>query len=99
MIDITAKDCGLWISANDVSNYIDFSIKVIDIAIEHGYVVDDSWGTDCAVLMSDEKDDDELIGKMNTTYYDALDYLNAQLYDSNVSFYVNPDGLFLTTRS
>lgn len=98
MIDLTAEDCGVWIPASEVRNYIEFSIRVIDLAVSWGYPTDNDWYADRAILMAGVADDN-IISKMDSLYYDSLDYLNSQLYDSNVCFYVNRDGLFLTTRS
>jgi hypothetical protein len=98
MLDITAEDCGVWISADEVRNYIEFSVRVIDLAASWGYPVENSWEADRAVLMANVADDD-LLSKMDAIYYDAIDYLNADLYPYNLCFHVNRHGLFLTTRS
>jgi hypothetical protein len=82
MLDVTADDLGLWLAGSEYRNWIEFSIAVVDLAIEYGRPVDsDSWESDKAILLA------------GVGYYDSLDYLNNNL-PKDYFFYVT-DGLYL----
>jgi hypothetical protein len=93
MLDVTADDLGLWLAGSEYRNWIEFSIAVVDLAIEYGRPVDsDSWESDKAILLAGVGYD-EVLSSLDESYYDSLDYLNNNL-PKDYFFYVT-DGLYL----
>ncbi len=73
-------------------NSIDFTLAVIDLAIDAGFDIDDGMlEADLEWMNSEEDDEDRLLDILNAldwTYQDALDFLNSGL----------PDGLYYTVE-
>ena len=95
MLDVTADDLGPWLAGSEYRSWIDFSIAVIDLAIDNDMQIDiDAWESDKAVLLAGVGDDD-LLESLDDAYYNALDYLNNNL-PQDYFFYVT-DGLYLVS--
>lgn len=96
MLEVTADDLGPWLVGSEYRNWIEFSIAVVDLAIENGMpIYSDVWDSDKAVLLAGVGYD-ELFTALDETYYTALDYLNNVLPE-NYFFYVT-DGLYLVSN-
>ena len=71
-------------------NSIDFTLAVIDLAIDAGFEIDrERYGADKEAYKNDGLDEDmlyEVLDALDWTYEDALEYLNNGL----------PDGLYYT---
>lgn len=76
----------------------DFTIAVIDLAIDAGFEMDmETYRADLEWLASEEDDEDRLIDileALDWTYDDALDYLNDHAPD-NCYYMVEDQSLFL----
>ena len=71
-------------------NSIDFTLAVIDLAIDAGFEIDrEQYGADVEAYKNDGLDEDmfyEVLDALDWTYEDALEYLNSGL----------PEGLHYT---
>ena len=77
---------------------IDFTIAVIDLAIDAGFEIDEEqYRADIWWLDSEEDDEDKLLAiqdALDWTYEDALEFLNSGLPD-NLCYTVDDQSLFL----
>ena len=97
MINVTLIDTGIWIEGTH-SNVVDFTIAVIDLAIDRGFEIEkDLWESDRAVFVAGAADQD-MIEDLDFTYYEALEYLNDNLPDG-YWFEVYEQCLYLTHES
>ena len=67
-------------------NSIDFTLAVIDLAIDAGFEIDrEQYGADVEAYKNDGLDEDmfyEVMDALDWTYEDALEYLNSGLPDN-----------------
>ena len=97
MINVTLIDTGIWIEGSH-SNSTDFTIAVVDLAIYHGFEINnDLWESDRAIFVAGAADQ-EMIEDLDSIYYDAIDYLNDNLPDG-YWFQVHEQCLYLTHES
>ena len=77
---------------------IDFTIAVIDLAIDAGFEIDrERYGADVEAYRNDGLDEDtlyEVLYALDWTYEDALEYLNSGL-PGNLCYTVDGQSLFL----
>ena len=61
-------------------NSIDFTLAVIDLAVEHGFEIDhEQYNKDREWMNSEEDDEDiylDILNALDWTYEDALEFLN-----------------------
>ena len=96
MLDVTASDLGLWLDGSEYRSWIEFSIAVVDLAIDNGMEINtNAWDSDKAVLLAGVGYD-ELFSALDEQYYNALDYLNNSL-PKDYFFYVT-EGLYLMSN-
>jgi hypothetical protein len=73
-------------------NSIDFTLAVIDFAVEHGFEIDNEQYNKDREWMNSEEDDEDLyldiLNALDWTYEDALEFLNNGL----------PNGLYYTVE-
>lgn len=97
MINATLIDTGIWIEGSH-SNSTDFTVAVVDLAIQHGFEIDqDVWESDRAIFSARVADSD-MYEALDQTYYDALEYLNSILPEG-YWFEVYEQSLYLTHES
>lgn len=77
---------------------IDFTIAVIDLAVDAGFEIDrEQYGADVEAYKNEGLDEDtlyEVLDALDWTYEDALEYLNSGLPD-NLCYTVDEQSLFL----
>lgn len=92
-IEVDDSRIGVWIDGASVNNPIEFSIAIVDLAIKHGFEIDEKqWEEDRPVFTSGEPSF-ELIEDLGTITDIALDYLNDSV--SEGYFFDFNDGLCL----
>ena len=79
-------------------NSIDFTIAVIDLAVDSGFEIDrEQYGADVEAYKNEGLDEDtlyEVLDALDWTYEDALEYLNRGLPD-NLCYTVDDQCLIL----
>ena len=79
-------------------NSIDFTLAVIDLAVDSGFEIDhERYGADKEAYKNDGLDEDtfyEVLDALDWTYDDALEYLNSKLPD-NLCYTVDNQSLYL----
>ena len=79
-------------------NSIDFTLAVIDLAIDSGFEIDqEQYNKDREWMNSEEDDEDiylDILDALDWTYEDALEYLNSGLPD-NLCYTVDNQSLYL----
>ena len=79
-------------------NSIDFTLAVIDLAIDAGFEIDrEQYGADVEAYKNDGLDEDmfyEVLDALDWTYEDALEFLNSGLPD-NLCYTVEDQCLIL----
>ena len=79
-------------------NSIDFTLAVIDLAIDAGFEIDrEQYGADVEAYKNDGLDEDmfyEVLDALDWTYEDALDSLNSKLPEG-LCYTVDEQSLFL----
>ena len=79
-------------------NSIDFTLAVIDLAVDSGFDIDqEQYNKDREWMNSEEDDEDiylDILNALDWTYEDALEYLNSKLPDG-LCYTVDDQSLFL----
>ena len=93
----SSVEVGCYIDGSHM-NSIDFTLAVIDFAVEHGFEIDNEQYNKDREWMNSEEDDEDLyldiLNALDWTYEDALEYLNDNTREGFV-WTVEDQSLFL----
>ena len=92
--EVTETEVGCWIDGSSVRNPIEFSIAIVELAIDNGMpdVVMETWRADREVFLDGEPSFD-MIEDLGFLTDAALDYLNTEVREG--FFFDFNDGLYL----
>jgi hypothetical protein len=80
-IQVDDSRVGVWIAGSSVNSPIHFSIAIVDLAVEHGFEInEEQWKEDQPLFTTGEPTFD-MIEDLGTLTDIALDYLNDNVTD------------------
>lgn len=91
-MDVTDLDLGVWVAGSTLYNPVEFSVRIVDLAIEYGLEIEPAWEQDKPTFLSGDAPF-EMIEDLGYVTDVALEYLNDMLPEGY--FFEFDDGLVL----
>lgn len=91
--NVTDADCGVWIEGAAVRNPIEFSVAIVDLAVDNGFALEtEVWEKDRPVFLAGDADFD-MVDDLSFLTDMALDFLSENVSDGY--YFEFDDGLVL----